>query len=141
MQQLLIKAPKTHLDGAVVAVTVNLGTLKPVVVTAVTFPASQCRIVICDSRQLQQQLINTYYQMMQPAPAGVLLEVASSCIWKSFYFDKPAPKPDHLTYFRHPQVWAPVTLQSPTGQLYVMVEARGGNKKRKATLEAVLHIQ
>lgn len=137
--QIALKPSKKLLNGNMVPLDIPLGTFKPVVVTAVRF-TMYARLVVCTTHQLQQQLINTSYSFTDPAPEGVLLEVANNYYYPFFDLTQPCPKPDQRKYWLHPQEWAPVTLQSKTGKLYGVIEARSGNDKHKAAIEIVLHL-
>jgi hypothetical protein len=138
-RQIQIKLPLKQLDGNLVAVTVQLGTTKPILVVGARFTAP-ARLILCDSLSTQQTILNTTYQMMQPEPVGTLFHLSSNIIWNRFDFTAP-PKPDQRIYFRYPQKWAPVKLYSLTGSLHGVVEARAGNEKHKATISIVLEVQ
>jgi hypothetical protein len=137
MPHLILKPSKKLLSGNMVPVDIPLGTFKPVAVTAVQFQAF-ARLIVCTTHQLQQMLINTSYQFSDPVPEGVLLEVANNYYYPYFDLKQPCPKEHQRGYFIYPQEWAPVTLQSKTGKLYGVIEARCGNDKHKADIEVIL---
>ena len=150
MKTLTVKLPKTYLDGMVVAAELDLGTLAPVTIIGASIP-SAARVVICKDTALQQKLINyrksssvgifSHYQMMDTPPEGVLFELASNIIWSDFDFTKPPVKDDQRVWLRYPLDWQPAVIRSNTGKLPLIIEARCGNVKHKATIVVHLHIQ
>jgi hypothetical protein len=139
MKQLKLSLPKKQLDGTVTGLDLLLGTFSPVIIHQINF-SMPARLVLCTDKQVQQHLINTSHQFSQHVPVGVVLHVASNVFWSEFNLDKPAIKDDHRRYFLYPQEWQPVTVQSKTGKLYAMIEARAGNEKHKATIEITLGV-
>lgn len=138
MQKQLILKPKSKLlSGMLVPVILKLGTLRPVTIDRVAF-SKPARLLICDTQNVQQGLINSRYQMMQPTPVGVLFHLASNVIWLEFDFTKPPLKAEQVNWMRYPQGWERVTVQSLTGSLPCVIEARSGNEKHKADIEIVI---